>query len=74
MSSAFSFSTSGRGVCGAEDCVEETVGLGYDEEMSKKAAASDNNGEVRSMVLAGLAAAGTCDASCGDLAGPNVRK
>jgi hypothetical protein len=74
MSSVLSVSPSGRGVCGAEDCVEETGGLGYDVVMSKNAAASVIDGEVRSMQSGRVAAAGVCDGSCGDRVGPNVRR
>jgi len=74
MSSVFSVIPSGRGVWGAEDCVEETGGLGYDAVMSKNAAASVNDGEVRSMQLGRLATTGECGANWGDRVGPNVRK
>ena len=74
MSSAFSDRPCGSGVCGAEDSVEEPGGLGYDAEMSNNAAVSVNGGVERSMLLARLGAAGTCDGTCGDRVGPNVRK
>jgi hypothetical protein len=78
MSSAFSDSPSGRGVCGAEDCAEEPAGLGYDAAISNNAAVSVNGGVENSMLLARLGAAGTCDGICGggggDRIGTNVRK
>lgn len=80
MSSAFSDSPSGRGVCGDEDCVEEPGGLGYEAAMSNSAAVSGSGaversgGVERSMLLARLGAAGTRDGTCGDRVGPNVRK
>jgi hypothetical protein len=43
--------------------------------MSKKVAASDNDGELNSMPLARLTAAGMCGGGCGvDCTGANVRK
>lgn len=67
-----------RGVCGAEECVADTGGLGYDAAKSKKVAASGNGGVVKSTLFARLdGGAGTGGGGCGVEAprlGPNVRR
>lgn len=65
-----------RGVCGAEDCEEDTGGLGYDAAKSKNVAASGNVGDVKSTLLARLGGAGmgTGGGGCDARLGPNVRK
>jgi hypothetical protein len=81
MSNELSGGKTFRGVCGAEECVEDTGGLGYDAAKSKNVAASGNGGVVKSTLFARLVGgaagmggggcAGGCDAP---RLGPNVRK
>ncbi len=75
-----------RGVCGAEECEEDTGGLGtgglgYDAANSKNVAASGNCGGVKGTLfapLSGGAETGGGGCSCGGCdaprLGPNVRK
>jgi hypothetical protein len=68
-----------RGVCGAEECEEDTGGLGYDAAKSKNVAASGNGGDAKSTPFARLGGgAGTGGRGCGGCdaprLGPNVRK
>jgi hypothetical protein len=65
-----------RGVCGAEECEEDTGGLGYDAAKSKNVAASGIGGGVNSALFAwagGTVTGGGCG-GCDARLGPNVRK
>jgi len=79
MSNELSGGTTFRGVCGVEECEEDTGGLGYDAAKSKNVAASGNGGDVKSPPVARLGGgAGMGGVSCGGcdapLPDPNVRK
>jgi hypothetical protein len=68
------------GVCGAEECEEDTVGLGYEAAKSKNVAASGNGGVVKSTPFARLGGGaatgggGGCGGCDAPRLGPNVRK
>jgi hypothetical protein len=79
MSNGLSGGMTFRGVCGAEECEEETGGLGYDAAKSKNVAASGNGGDVISTPFGRLGGgAETSGGGCGGCdaprPGPNVRK
>ena len=69
-----------RGVCGAEEFVEDTGGLGYDAAKSKKVAASGNGGGVvKSTLFARVGGGAVMGGGCAGVRdaprlGPNVRK
>lgn len=65
-----------RGVCGAEECEEDTGGLGYDAAKSKNVAASGIGGDVNSTLFerAGATVTGGGCGGCDARLGANVRK